>query len=133
LAKRYDKIIWEGGLRVSELPGGLDHALNRYALDNSREYGRWAAVGELQKTIRRAVAKAGSEIINAQMAYSTTTCARCEPSDKLIIRCPRGHEFDKDVNAATNLLAESQIKVRKKSDPLRVSRILRSVIVPYTD
>ena len=104
LAASYDRVIWEGDLRVGDLPARPEHTANRYALDNSRKYRDWAAVGELRGVIRRAVTKEGGELIDGGTAYSTVTCAgcgaRCEPSDKLFIECDCGRRFDQDVNAA---------------------------------
>lgn len=138
LAASYDRIIWEGDLRVSVLSVRPEHSAGGYALENSRKYRDWAAVGELRGVIRRAVVKAGGELIDGGTAYSTVTCAgcgaRCEPSEKLFIECDYcGRRFDQDVNAAKNLLAGSGVVIGNAFDPPRVPGILRDCLVPFSD
>jgi hypothetical protein len=75
----------------------------------SIKYYQWAAVAELRSYILEAAAKNGTRIAEVKTRWSTTTCSICgqytphQPS--LELRCPNGHVWDQDVNAASNILA----------------------------
>jgi len=90
-----------------------------------------AAVGSLIRALKQVAPKYGTEIIQSDSAYVTVACHRCgyvnPASRELWVRCEGcGQEYDRDANAARNLLARvlspsPQAEVRE-GDIWRVAR-----------
>jgi hypothetical protein len=91
---------------------------------NAAQYRNYAAVGELRAYLQHAARPAGCRIIEAAAANSTVTCFECgakvESSADLILRCPNGHEWDQDKNAARNLLSQIDTRAHELGEASRV-------------
>jgi hypothetical protein len=74
------------------------------------QYRQWASPAELGLYLRQAAVIHGVIIVEAEAAFSTTTCAQCgeqaAQTPNLVLTCANGHSWDRDVNAACNLLSQ---------------------------
>jgi hypothetical protein len=79
-------------------------------LDVAGRYRRFASPAELSLFLRQAAMSRGTTIMEAESAFSTTTCAKCgaqaSQTGNLILTCATGHSWDQDENAARNLLSQ---------------------------
>lgn len=135
LCRSYGFIVWEDDLNLKRLAERKEMAP---ALRAAGVYRKWAAIGELRVYIAQAAEKHGASIIPADEAFSTVRCALCgqsaaNPRGALILACPNGHSWDQDVNAARNLLSQSNQEKRpaRRSGvrTLDIPSILQKVII----
>lgn len=109
LASNYDHMVIEGDLAIKRM---AENPEKNAALDAADRYRQIVAPATLLQTIRNAARFRGAEVVNGETAYSTLTCWICGgvlsgQDGSLWLRCPRGHQWDQDVNAARNLLSQS--------------------------
>lgn len=105
LCRTYDRVIWEGDLSLKDM---AENATGDEALENAAKYRAWASLYVLRSAVKEAAAKLGAELVPGETAGTTTTCMECgrecEPTARLKIKCPVGHEADQDIQASYNLL-----------------------------
>lgn len=104
LCRNYGKLILKK-IPIQKLGRSPD------ALHSAGRYRVWASPAELSLYIRHAAVSTGTVIMEAESAFSTTTCAECgahaTQTGNLILSCPDGHSWDQDQNAARNLLSQA--------------------------
>lgn len=113
LARRYDRVVWEGDLSLKTMaeqdPAEIESDAERYALVNAAKYRQFASIHGLRLKIVNSLTKHGRDLVPHQTAGTSQHCSTCgaavEPSAKLIVKCEAGHEHDQDVNSARLMLA----------------------------
>lgn len=123
LAERYTVIAWEHGLGIKAMAEDVDDSPVLHAAARFRQY---AAPARFRLFLAQACAKTGTELLDCNPAYTTTTCHVCggqaTAGPALVLTCPTGHTWDQDENAARNLF--SQIGRPSAQDrPLRKKRV----------
>lgn len=106
LCRRYSALAIEADMSLADLAmdsGGVP------AIKAAQRYRQMAALSEFRMALTQAAAKTGT-VIAGEAMDTTRLCAECsemaEGGPALVLRCPRGHEWDQDANAARNLLAQ---------------------------
>ena len=78
-------------------------------IELAAKYRQLASLSTFILYLKQAAMKTGTEILELDPAYTTLKCAKCGDlavnNGEVLLRCPRGHLFDQDRNAAMNLLA----------------------------
>lgn len=126
LAENYDSLIWEGQLNLKKMAEDRKD-LNKvktiadYELEKIRrksaKYRNFASIYGFRDYLKKAFAKKGKSIIDGVTAYSSRTCSECgEKVNKfhnVEFVCSNGHNFDRDFNAAKNLLNQVEGDFKK--------------------
>lgn len=126
LAENYDSLIWEGQLNLKEMAEDRKD-LNKvntvadYELEKIRrkaaKYRNLASIYGFRDYLKKAFAKKGKSIIDGVTAYTSRTCSECgekvEKFHNIEFVCPNGHNFDRDFNAAKNLLNQVEGNFKK--------------------
>jgi hypothetical protein len=121
LCRSYSRVV------LKPLPMRLIHQ-SRDTRGDAARYRHWASPAELALYIRHAAVGHGTVIIEAESAFSTTTCAQCGSqaiqNGNVTLTCARGHIWDQDENAARNLLSQlesdsKQLRYVKRRWPQR--------------
>lgn len=109
LCSTYSVIAWEDDLNLKVMAEA--EALPP-ALHSSMRYRQIVALHELRSYLSQAAAKLGTTLLG-RSAMTTRTCWRCGATldstadlQHVRQRCPAGHEWDQDINAARNLLSQ---------------------------
>ena len=96
------------------------------ALKASMKYRQWAGLSRLRMDIEQACAARCVALVEIDPMNTTRVCAECgalaEAGPKLVLRCPNGHEWDQDANAARNLFSQMK-EVLEQGGQLRTSDI----------
>lgn len=115
LAKKYDRIIIEGDLKVKDMieqPGKdkADGVEVDVGLKKGLKYHQIAATAELKVAIKNAAEKHNAVLVKAGAALTTAICSACggkiKTSGKLVLTCENGHSIDQDENACRNLFSQ---------------------------
>jgi hypothetical protein len=105
LCRSYRRVV------LKRLPLKLVHQ-SPDALGTAARYRQWSSPGELTLYIRQAAVSHGAAIVEAEPAFSTTTCSQCGAqaiqTAAVVLTCANGHSWDQDENAARNLLSQLQ-------------------------
>src|SRR5208283_1912576 len=106
LCQTYSQITLED-MNLSQLHQRTDNP----ALQNAAVYRNYAAVGELRFMLKQLASKYNCKMIEGNTKNTTLTCNQCGEvlkagGSSLRLTCTNGHEFDQDVNASRNLLAQ---------------------------
>lgn len=143
LAENYDSLIWEGQLNLKKMAEDrkdLNKVETDYELEKIRrksaKYRNFASLYGFRDYLKKAFTKRGKSIIDGITAYSSRTCSECgEKVDKfhnIEFICPNGHNFDRDFNAAKNLLNQIEGKFKQGEKliiPNSANRDLSKVVV----
>lgn len=108
ICRTWRTVVWEGDLGVKAMAEEQDA---EPALKAAQRYRQIAAIGDFRLRYRRAAAKAGTMLVDKPAAYTTLTCWVCGEvlagqDGSLWLRCPAGHRWDQDDNAARVLLSQ---------------------------
>lgn len=126
ISQHYDRLVVEGDLSLKDM---AEHTGGDEALEAAAKYRMWASLFVLRTAVKGAAAKAGVEVIAGESKDTTTSCMdcgrKCEPTARLVIKCPVGHANDQDKQAAYNLL--KQIPPEEVPPP---SLALAQVMIP---
>lgn len=120
MADNYDALVWEGKLglkkmaeakkNLDEVPTVKDYEEEKMRRRSAR-YRNYASLYKFRQYLKQAFAKRGKPVVDASVAYTSRTCSACgekvEKFANIEFVCPNGHTFDRDVNAASNLLSQA--------------------------
>lgn len=121
LAENYDALIWEGKLNLKKMAEDRKNlneveTVKDYEMEKIRrmsaKYRNFASLYSFRDYLKKAFEKKGKFIIDGATAYTSRKCSQCneviEKFHNVELVCPNGHNFDRDFNAAENLL--NQVK-----------------------
>lgn len=146
LAENYDVLVWEGKLNLKKMAEARKNlneveTVKDYDLEkirrNSAKYRNFASLYSFRDYLKKAFTKQGKTIIDGITAYSSRKCSECgeivEKFADVEFVCPNGHNFDRDFNAAKNLLNQVKDsynlrKGEKLEIPAKANRDLSKII-----
>ena len=117
LSNNYDALIWEGKLNLKKMAEDRKNlneveTVKDYEMEKIRrmsaKYRNFASIYGFRDYLKKAFTKQGKSIIDGVTAYTSRKCNECgdivEKFANVEFICPNGHSFDRDFNAAKNLL-----------------------------